>query len=458
MADIKWVPSDTEEGEYVAVPITESNASIDKRNLPRLEKRIARLQRKAEKYGLQPLSFEIVREWERPEKRPAYDPLTRSEVLVKTGRVIPMLEVKITGQTPTLEGGWRLIAVVDHRIEPHETLGYPVFSLPWIAEEGIDIPDHFHTDDPWCDHCELERNRAETFIILSDDGEWKRVGRNCLKDYTGGVPLHAYASHLYDLPSITFGLDEHEGGSSEWINTETYLGYVAAVIEEQGWKSRSNAEYENGRLEATADIALEHLEKGHHEIVSDANRQHAQDALAWVDELADSPDDLNDYEYNLVITASQSATRINRIGLVASLIHAYQQRERKHERLEQERKDSEHQGEVGKRYDLVLTVKHRIDYAVGSYSRYRGSDILYSHIRSDDDGNIFVWKTRSHKMAKGETYNVRGTVKEHGEYEGVAQTVLTRCKITHEPCGEDDYYFREGDEYICLACEKGAKE
>jgi uncharacterized membrane protein len=61
-------------------------------------------------------------------------------------------------------------------------------------------------------------------------------------------------------------------------------------------------------------------------------------------------------------------------------------------------------------------------------------------------------------MAKGETYNVRGTVKEHGEYEGVAQTVLTRCKITHEPCGEDDYYFREGDEYICLACEKGAKE
>ena len=56
----------------------------------------------------------------------------------------------------------------------------------------------------------------------------------------------------------------------------------------------------------------------------------------------------------------------------------------------------------------------------------------------DDDGNVYVWKTSKdmgycvngywQEFEKGSRLTLTGKIKDHKEYKGVKQTMLTRCK------------------------------
>jgi hypothetical protein len=83
---------------------------------------------------------------------------------------------------------------------------------------------------------------------------------------------------------------------------------------------------------------------------------------------------------------------------------------------------SQHQGAVGERLDLLLTVTK-----VKTLDGYYGSSTF--HLFEDEAGNEFCWTTAAKTLELGETYEVRGTVKEHQVFKGKNQTVLTRCKV-----------------------------
>ncbi len=51
------------------------------------------------------------------------------------------------------------------------------------------------------------------------------------------------------------------------------------------------------------------------------------------------------------------------------------------------------------------------------------------HLMRDAGGNVFIWKTGSHRIEPGKSVKGKCTVKEHGEYNKVAQTVLSRCTL-----------------------------
>lgn len=97
---------------------------------------------------------------------------------------------------------------------------------------------------------------------------------------------------------------------------------------------------------------------------------------------------------------------------------------------------SEWFGEVGKRYDLELTYICSNSWEVTF--AYQTST-QYLHKFRDEAGNIYTWKTGSCLCKKeadeyifikeGEKVLLKATVKEHSEYRGAKQTVLTRCKV-----------------------------
>ena len=62
-------------------------------------------------------------------------------------------------------------------------------------------------------------------------------------------------------------------------------------------------------------------------------------------------------------------------------------------------------------------------------SRY---GLSYIHILKDvETGNIYTWTTSTKCVTASDTvYNIKGRVKDHREYNGVKQTVLTRVKFT----------------------------
>lgn len=105
-------------------------------------------------------------------------------------------------------------------------------------------------------------------------------------------------------------------------------------------------------------------------------------------------------------------------------------------RREREQALSNWQGEVGKRITIRATL---------SISFYWETQfgIQYMHLMRDSNGNIYKWlsnKAVCYKNGSGdyhyieehdaEEFTLTGTVKEHVEYKGAKQTVLTRCKFT----------------------------
>ena len=84
---------------------------------------------------------------------------------------------------------------------------------------------------------------------------------------------------------------------------------------------------------------------------------------------------------------------------------------------------SQHVGTIGEKITMVMTPT-RIIATMGAYGR------TWIHILAGDDGNVYKWATGSARIEEGKRYNVTATIKAHCEYNGTAQTAITRAKCT----------------------------
>ena len=85
---------------------------------------------------------------------------------------------------------------------------------------------------------------------------------------------------------------------------------------------------------------------------------------------------------------------------------------------------SEHIGEIGSKVDIEVThVRTRY------YDTRFGT--TWVHTFKDASGNVLVWKTSCAclDIEDGGKARIKATIKDHDEYNGVKQTILTRCKI-----------------------------
>ena len=83
--------------------------------------------------------------------------------------------------------------------------------------------------------------------------------------------------------------------------------------------------------------------------------------------------------------------------------------------------------------DHVGTIRTRIEFEAHVIGVY-GSEGFYGHTDivkfRDADGNLFVWFASGYTGLERENrISIKGTIKEHDEFRGVKQTVLTRCKF-----------------------------
>lgn len=105
------------------------------------------------------------------------------------------------------------------------------------------------------------------------------------------------------------------------------------------------------------------------------------------------------------------------------------EQEAREAQLKAEREISKHVGEIGERLSIKGTYQRTGSWDQKSFAGY-GMVTMYIHTFKDADGNVFTWKTQNTLgMEYGECVNLTGTVKEHAEYKGERQTVLTRCKV-----------------------------
>jgi len=106
---------------------------------------------------------------------------------------------------------------------------------------------------------------------------------------------------------------------------------------------------------------------------------------------------------------------------------------------------SEWVGEEKQRMELELVLVRDYVYEKAGYSYYTPTETAHIYTFADADGNCFVWKTtkpldyewydeddrwRCIAAEVGDRVYMKATVKEHGEYKGVKQTVINRPKVS----------------------------
>jgi len=155
-------------------------------------------------------------------------------------------------------------------------------------------------------------------------------------------------------------------------------------------------------------------------VPGDAARTLAAEALAWGAALGDRAA-LSDYEHNLVVICHAGVVEWRTVGLAASIVSAYQRAAGQEAERALRAETSRHFGTVGERGEFEVYVTGIVAHE-GNY----GTTLIHKML--DRAGNAAVWFGTSGRLPEREWLRVKATVKAHDQRQGVAQTVLTRCK------------------------------
>lgn len=341
------------------------------------------------------------------------------------------VQVELTGEAPRV-GPFEFLAKVEH----HEG-GNLVDVAP--GAEGVDR--RFRSTAPTCEHCNLIRDRNETFVLRNTEtGAQVQVGRQCLKDYMGYDSPTALAWKFRYIREFK-DLAESEWGGGRfrdmWL-THDAIALGVAAIRLWGWCPKWQAG--DGTLATSHYVSLvlcgrswtgkgEEQERRLMQQLLDA-RLPSDDAeadaiLKWV---RDGGAGDGDYGYNLGIICEKPLFETKRLGMVVSAVAAYNramERELRRTKELERAKVSEFVGSEGDRLKGIRCTL-RDQRVVGS-SQF-GDTILIKF--EDEAGNRFNWFTgRGTGLQVGTQIDVTGTVKGHKEFQGIKETTLTRCKL-----------------------------
>lgn len=109
------------------------------------------------------------------------------------------------------------------------------------------------------------------------------------------------------------------------------------------------------------------------------------------------------------------------------------------ERIEREKQEAEerarkaqsnHIGQVGEKIDTDVILEKRAWFEIPSFRGF-GTDTMHIYTFRDSAGNALVWKTtKGIATETGTKVHIKGTIKEHSEYDDEKQTIIIRCKIS----------------------------
>ena len=427
----------TENGDFIY--------RVPEQNLEALTARIAKLNKRAAKLKMDPLVLtqigeEFVTIKKTIEVESDYDDWSdsfgvRSYPQPKTVEYqIRIVLVTVTGKCPRVNG-WAMAATI-----AHDEAGNILRTVPGFETT---LPVIYRTAGTICDHCSTNRIRKDTYVLQSETGTWKQVGRNCLADFLRTENAAGLAEMAELLASLDSELGEYEdevfeGGGRQQIywNAVTLLTQVACCVRADGWCSRTEARASYIPKQATVDQALECFDPKLWKKLSAAKQEaltpteddkaRAAAAIAWAQELP--ADVTNDYLWNIRVVSHREQLSGREAGLAGSIISAYNRfLEREMAKKYERDNPSEYFGTVKEREIFTLTV-----IGLKELQSDFGSSTLV--LFRDPAGNRAKWFSSNcpfceADIEKGTVYQVKATVKAHEEYRGSKQTLLTRAEI-----------------------------
>lgn len=315
-----------------------------------------------------------------------------------------------------------------------------------------------------CEHCGKIRNRKDTYLIYNvNSGEFKQVGSTCLLDYTRGLDANECASIMSCLDKFVslsnkdcsyedfFGANCYDS-TGYGIDSKELKKHAISLVKAKGYKRMVNGcgtaqelsdfyfhftyndpsvwEEQYGSLELASDDEVKELD------------EYAQKTLDESKAYLETSYDSNVlYSYSASLSWLKSTIEYRDFSLLCSFIYKFL-KERKAEELKQKRiaeVNNEHVGNINDRITIKIA-SYRLLYSNSIRVAYNSYASTYVYEFRDEQCHVYIWKSsksietrydeESYELVHIKPLEIVATIKEHGEYNGVKQTIITRGKIT----------------------------
>lgn len=327
------------------------------------------------------------------------------------------IPVELSGPLFVQYNDWEFIATLQHL-----TTGENIIRA---IDNSIQIPKEFRESGSACQHCMVNRYRKDTYLVKNiNTNHIVQVGSSCIKDFLGGQS----PDNLLQKAELVSGLIEYMEGSSQQnvrsdgiLHLIKVLAQTAACIRDYGWVSKSSA-MESGKT-STATWVMDNFypptDKFILSIINDSDKELAFVASDWAENLSDLECEKSDYLHNIRAIARSGMVSYRTMGFATSIVNSYQ-RSLNEKNI---KPISEYVGNAKEKFVYQLILKHDFPYT-GSYGT------TFKYIFEDENGNVLVWNSsKSFDLVRGNKYLIKGTIKDHSEYKGTKQTIITRCQF-----------------------------
>ncbi len=291
------------------------------------------------------------------------------------------------------------------------------------------LPEQYLHPTNQCDHCHINRQRNDTYLIRLSNGEYKQIGGNCLADY-----FNIDANVILSWCDLSFTLTDElteEIEPKEFTNNGRYmfdlvetLKVTYYIIEKYGYISTKNAIEKNQT--ATKSRVLDYF------LDKDSNwgvlNQYTTKAQIVKEYMLTLGEEKNEYLLTLYNLAVNNNCSFHSLGYAVSAIIAYNRHIEKNSQKESTQQTSKgYYGKVGEKFTaqnlLTVTVK---SISKEIYTQY-GVKCFYT--LENKEGYVFKWYTDCDKLKINNTYTLTGTIKDHSQFNGEYYTELTNCRI-----------------------------
>lgn len=389
--------------------------NIPVENIEELRKAATRIQKKANKHGCK-VVFEEVDEFFKTETDEDGNEITRKYIVVEA-------------EGEAKAEGWVFAGTIEHT---------EVGNILRSVSDEHKIPERYRDAEPYCEHCHTKRARKDTYVVFNEEtGEFKQLGKSCLKEYTNGLSLNMVAMVLQWLKEVEEYCSYNGTSHKMYFEVKEVSKYFVETMRKFGWAGSAAGQ------DSTKEVAMDFYSVDHkyitfHDTVKSINDkrdkvnfnpeniedEYINAALDWAK--AWDGHEYNDYRDNLKVIASMEYCERKHLGYLASLYMAYdKEMEREIKKMERQksRAQSAHIGQVGSKVSEGIKAWK----CLTAWDTQWGTTFLYEFVT--EDGNILVWKTSKWLDDEEELKTISGTVKAHNEFRGVKQTELTRCKV-----------------------------
>lgn len=352
---------------------------------------------------------------------------TKTPRTYKDGEGAMRLVYDVTLNTPKISyNGWQFVASVD--VLEKGTL---VNAVP-----GVDADEFPRPEEHVCEHCGKKRRRAKTYLLRHENGEIKQIGKSCLEVFLGASPKGLWALTFEDDVKEIGTLARSGGRRDPEVYDPDDVIALSLVVSDGGKKFVPKSVAWD--TPSTASLVSEVLNRRY---CKNSERRAQLDQLARkaqsipqseVQAVRDSVKDIaGNYGENLNIALGEDYIKDSALGVAVSSVGAYWRGKEKAARVqaEKDRNASYAKGFIAPVGEKITGVKATVT-TVREFDGYYGPTTMM--VAVSEDNHVFKWVSGSmpDEVEPGVTFTMsRATVKDHDNYRGVDQTVVTRAKL-----------------------------